>query len=33
MDNDMPLLVLDLWHEDELSRALLGEKVGTLVHN
>jgi uridylate kinase len=33
MDNDMPLLVLDLWHDDELPRAILGEKVGTLVHN
>lgn len=33
MDNNMPLLVLDLWNEDDLPRALMGEKVGTLVVN
>jgi uridylate kinase len=33
MDNDMPLMVLDLWHEDELTQAIKGEAVGTLVHN
>jgi hypothetical protein len=29
----MPLMVLDLWHEDELTQAIKGEAVGTLVHN
>lgn len=31
MENKMPILVLNLWNEDDLSRALYGEKVGTLV--
>ncbi len=31
MDNNMPLLVLDLWNKDDLQRALKGDKVGTLV--
>jgi uridylate kinase len=33
MDNDMPLLVLDLWKEDALKGAVMGEKVGTIVSN
>lgn len=31
MDNKMPLMVLNLWDHDALSKALLGEKIGTLV--
>ena len=31
MDNNMPILVLNLWNEDDLSRALYGDHVGTLV--
>ncbi|MEK6255877.1 MAG: UMP kinase [Chloroflexota bacterium] len=31
MENEMPIMVLNLWNEDELSRALYGERVGTLV--
>ncbi len=31
MDNNMPILVLNLWSESALRRALLGEQVGTLV--
>ncbi len=31
MDNNMPILVLNLWNETALRRALLGESVGTLV--
>ena len=31
MDNKLPILVLNLWDETALKRALLGEKVGTLV--
>lgn len=31
MDNDLPILVLNLWTRDALSRALYGENVGTLV--
>jgi len=32
MDNNMPILVLNLWNEDDLSRALYGDHVGTLVN-
>ncbi len=31
MENKLPILVLNLWDHDGLRRALLGEKVGTLV--
>lgn len=31
MDNDLPILVLNLWRPDDLRRALFGDKVGTLV--
>jgi uridylate kinase len=31
MENDMPILVLNLWQPDALSLALTGGKVGTLV--
>jgi uridylate kinase len=31
MENKLPILVLNLWDEHALLRALLGEKVGTLV--
>ena len=33
MDNEMPILVLDLWDKNSLRQALLGESVGTLVHS
>ena len=33
MENNMPLMVLNLWEPDSLKRALCGEKVGTLVVN
>jgi len=31
MDNDMPIVVLDLWGENSLLKAVKGELVGTLV--
>ena len=31
MDNNLPLLVLNLWSPEDLPKALRGEKVGTLV--
>ena len=31
MDNNMPILVLNLWNADALRQALYGAKVGTLV--
>ncbi|MBW8011368.1 MAG: UMP kinase [Chloroflexi bacterium] len=33
MDNELPILVLNLWSEDDLHKALIGEQVGTLVGN
>lgn len=33
MENKLPILVLNLWDEHALRRALLGEKIGTLVHS
>lgn len=32
MENQLPILVLNLWDPDALRQALLGEPVGTLVH-
>jgi uridylate kinase len=31
MDNKLPILVLDLWQENSLLRAVKGEKVGTII--
>lgn len=31
MDHDLPIIVLDLWQPGSLERAVLGEKVGTLI--
>ncbi len=31
MENHMPLMVLNLWEEGSLQKALTGEKIGTLV--
>ena len=31
MDNGLPILVLNLWHADDLPRAVLGETVGTII--
>lgn len=31
MDNEMPILVLNLWDKAALRAALLGEKIGTIV--
>lgn len=33
MDNHLPILVMDLWHADDLSRAMMGEAVGTIIEN
>jgi uridylate kinase len=32
MDNDLPILVLDLWRDDMLERAMRGESAGTIIH-
>ena len=31
MDNEMPIMVLNMWDQDAIHAALLGEHVGTLV--
>jgi uridylate kinase len=31
MDNDLPIVVLDLWQPDALRKAILGEPVGTII--
>ena len=31
MENDMPILVLDLWQPHSLERAVMGEQIGTLI--
>jgi uridylate kinase len=31
MDNDLPIIVVDLWAPDSIKRAILGEPVGTIV--
>jgi uridylate kinase len=31
MDNHLPIIVLDLWEENAVVRAVLGEKVGTMI--
>jgi uridylate kinase len=33
MENNLPILVLNLWDPDALVAALRGEVVGTLVHD
>jgi uridylate kinase len=32
MDNNLPILVLNLWQSDALRKAIFGETVGTLVY-
>ncbi len=31
MDNHLPIIVLNLWEEGALERAILGEQIGTLI--
>ena len=33
MDNDLPIIVFDLYNPDVIERILSGENAGTLVHN
>lgn len=33
MENDLPIVVLNLWHEDTVKRLVLGESVGTTISN
>jgi uridylate kinase len=31
MENDLPIIVLNLWQPHSLERAVLGEAIGTLI--
>ncbi|HHJ07535.1 MAG TPA: UMP kinase [Anaerolineae bacterium] len=31
MDNTMPIIVLNLWRNDSIKKAVMGQKVGTLI--
>jgi uridylate kinase len=31
MENQMPIVVLDLWQPDSLKKMILGEAMGTLI--
>jgi uridylate kinase len=31
MDNDLPIIVVDLWEPHSIERAILGESVGTII--
>ena len=31
MENDLPIMVLDLWQPNSLERAILGEAIGTII--
>jgi hypothetical protein len=31
MDNDLPILVLDMWQPESLVKAVLGHPVGTIL--
>ena len=33
MDNNMPILVFDLWQPRSLERAVAGEQIGTMIHD
>jgi uridylate kinase len=33
MDNDLPIVVADLWQPHAIERIVLGEAVGTLIHS
>jgi uridylate kinase len=33
MENDLPIVVLNLWQEDSVKRLILGESVGTTIGN
>jgi uridylate kinase len=31
MDNHLPIVVLDLWQPGAMEKAILGERVGTMI--
>jgi uridylate kinase len=33
MDNELPIIVLNMWKSESLVSALMGEKIGTIIHS
>lgn len=33
MENELPIVVLNLWQKDSVRRLLMGETIGTMIHN
>jgi uridylate kinase len=33
MENELPIVVLSLWQKDSVKRLLMGETIGTMIHN
>ena len=33
MENDLPIVVLNLWQQDSIKRLILGETIGTTILN
>jgi uridylate kinase len=31
MENDLPIIVIDLWQPNSIERAVLGEPIGTII--
>jgi uridylate kinase len=31
MDNDLPIIVVDLWQPNSIERAVMGEAIGTII--
>lgn len=32
MDNDLPIIIVDLWQPNSLERAIMGEAIGTIIN-
>jgi uridylate kinase len=32
MENELPIVVLNLWQKDSVKRLVMGESVGTMIH-
>jgi uridylate kinase len=33
MENELPIVVLSLWQKDSVKRLVMGETIGTMIHN
>jgi uridylate kinase len=33
MDNDLPILVLNMWQPESLVAAVMGEEIGTMIND